>query len=351
MATNPKVSIVVPVYKTEQYLRECVDSILAQTFTDFEVILIESESPDDCGRICDEYAAKDGRVKTVHTEFISMVAARKRGIEIALGDYVGFVDSDDWIEPQMYETMYAKAVEVDADIVAVGHNYYYGGGGRIGSVEDCFFDGNDAVRSELVRVFMDPESGLPVKWVYGEATWDKLFRRRLLLGNIKYMDMYSNFGEDRVLNFINLLDADRVFIIGSSWFYHYRYHTSSAAQLDRSKDNSYEKYHTRCKTMFDTIKAAAGDKKFEHMDAVDMCIGRTGFGIISIYIRTKASIGEKRRFLAGYVKGFPAPRELALYAKNVSGRGNKVYGWLVMHKLYTTVILMKMLRDKLTGRD
>ena len=95
---NPKISIIVPVYKVEKYLHKCIDSILAQTFKDFELILVDDGSPDNCGKICDEYAKRDNRIVVVHKENGGQASARNRGINIARGDYIGFVDSDDWID-------------------------------------------------------------------------------------------------------------------------------------------------------------------------------------------------------------------------------------------------------------
>ncbi|MDR0474129.1 MAG: glycosyltransferase [Treponema sp.] len=122
---SPKVSIIVPVYNAEKYLRRCVDSILAQTFTDFECILIDDCSPDKCPEICDEYKKIDDRIKTLHkTENTGPVATRKTGIENATGDFIQFVDSDDWIEPEMTERLYKRALSENLDIVCCDFAYY-----------------------------------------------------------------------------------------------------------------------------------------------------------------------------------------------------------------------------------
>ena len=113
----PELSIIVPVYKVEPYLPKCIDSILAQTFTDFELILVDDGSPDHCGEICDEYAARDERIIVIHQENRGVSAARNAGLDIARGKYIGFVDSDDWIHPEMYEKMIRIAVSNAALIV------------------------------------------------------------------------------------------------------------------------------------------------------------------------------------------------------------------------------------------
>ena len=97
----PKLSVIVPVYNTEKYLRECLDSILAQAFTDFEFILVNDGSTDKSGDICDAYGQVDSRVRVIHQENGGVTAARKRGVEVAEGEYISFIDSDDWIEPDM----------------------------------------------------------------------------------------------------------------------------------------------------------------------------------------------------------------------------------------------------------
>lgn len=102
----PKISIIVPIYKVEKYLSRCVDSILNQTFTDFECILVDDGSPDNCPEICDEYAKRDKRIRVIHKQNGGLSDARNAGIDIAQGEYFGFVDSDDWIHPQMYEILY-----------------------------------------------------------------------------------------------------------------------------------------------------------------------------------------------------------------------------------------------------
>ena len=115
---GPKVSIIVPVYKTEQYLKECIDSILSQTFTEFELILVDDCSPDNCPQICEEYAEHETRIKVIHNKTNQgLVKTRQAGLAHSTGDYIQFVDSDDWIEPNMMERLYQKASSEGCDIV------------------------------------------------------------------------------------------------------------------------------------------------------------------------------------------------------------------------------------------
>ena len=118
---KPKVSIIVPVYNVEQYLDRCMESLLNQTLKDIEIILVDDGSPDNCPQMCDEYANKDSRVKVVHKANAGLGYARNSGLDVASGEYVAFVDSDDYVELDAYQTMYNEAVRVNADYVCCGY--------------------------------------------------------------------------------------------------------------------------------------------------------------------------------------------------------------------------------------
>ena len=122
----PKISVIVPVYNAEKYLHRCVDSILTQTFTDFELLLINDGSKDKSGAICDEYAAKDSRVRVFHKENGGVSSARNLGLDNAKGEWITFVDSDDWIVSDMYEKMLQKLVKNNADLCLCDINMYWG---------------------------------------------------------------------------------------------------------------------------------------------------------------------------------------------------------------------------------
>ena len=116
------ISVIVPVYKVEPYLKQCVDSIINQTYKNLEIILVDDGSTDNCGKICDEYASKDNRIKVLHIENGGPAVARNAGLDIATGKYIGYVDSDDYIEPDMYETLYNAMIKTNAGLVVC--NWY-----------------------------------------------------------------------------------------------------------------------------------------------------------------------------------------------------------------------------------
>lgn len=117
----PKISVIVPIYKTEKYLDKCIESIVNQTYTDIEIILVDDGSPDNCPAMCDEWAKKDARIKVIHKENGGLSDARNAGIDIACGEYIGFVDGDDCILPAMYEKLYSAIEATKADISICGY--------------------------------------------------------------------------------------------------------------------------------------------------------------------------------------------------------------------------------------
>lgn len=120
----PKVSIIVPIYNVEKYLDRCMSSLLNQTLKDIEIIMVDDESPDNCPQLCDEYARKDERVKVIHKKNGGLGLARNSGLEIATGEYVAFVDSDDFVDINMYQELYSTADSYDSDIVYCGFYEY-----------------------------------------------------------------------------------------------------------------------------------------------------------------------------------------------------------------------------------
>lgn len=120
---NPKLSIIIPVYNCESHLNRCIKSILGQTFSDFEIILVNDGSTDGSGKFCDHFTQTDTRIKVIHKANGGPGSARNAGLEIACGEFVGFVDSDDFVDPEMFQIMFEKAVEHDADIVQCGFEY------------------------------------------------------------------------------------------------------------------------------------------------------------------------------------------------------------------------------------
>lgn len=119
------ISVIIPIYKVEAYLKRCIDSVLTQSYTDMEIILVDDESPDNCPAICEEYAKQDSRIRVIHKKNGGLSDARNAGLDIAKGDYISFVDSDDWVAPDFLESMYGALIRNNADISICGMVNHY----------------------------------------------------------------------------------------------------------------------------------------------------------------------------------------------------------------------------------
>ena len=168
---KPLISVIVPVYKVEEYLCQCIDSILSQDYDNLEVILVDDGSPDGCGRICDEYAKKDGRVKVIHQENRGVSEARNAALNIATGEFFGFVDSDDWILPQMYSRMMSSVLMDASDICICGKTVVFP---------------NKSIKDPEVpdRIVLERDQALDLLFEdrITSHLWSKLFRRELFHG-------------------------------------------------------------------------------------------------------------------------------------------------------------------------
>ena len=206
---NDLISVIVPVYNVEPYLRKCADSILAQTYTNLEVILVDDGSPDNCGAICDEYAARDERVRVIHKENGGLSDARNAGLNIMNGSYVAFVDSDDWIEPEMYERLMSIMHRYHADM-AFG-----------GVTDDCIREGQYvSVKTSDYGETPCAEDAIAAmrRYFYGSwAAWDKLYRADLFR-TIRYP--VGEINEDEAI-VLQLLDQCERVCYTNEVFYHY----------------------------------------------------------------------------------------------------------------------------------
>jgi len=207
MNKQPKISIIVPVYKAEAYLRRCMDSLLTQTFTDFEVLLIDDGSPDHSGEICDEYAAKDSRVRVIHKENGGAASARQNGIENIRGEYTIHADSDDWVENDMLEKLYAKAQEDNADIVLCDYYLNYPDGKQIVRKQQPT---SLAVQDVIHDLFHHLQG----------SCCNKLVRSSLFQNNNICFEKGIDYGEDIIFN-IKLLQLSPKISYLNRPFYHY----------------------------------------------------------------------------------------------------------------------------------
>ncbi len=209
----PEISIIVPVYKVEKLLDRCVRSILSQTYQDFELILVDDGSPDNCPQMCDEYAKEDTRIRVLHKENGGLSDARNAGINIAVGRYIGFVDSDDYIAPDMYETLYNNLIKHNADVSVCGMYDCYGSKIVAQNADEGFylFTSKEAIEFLLGR------NGT------GLFAVNKLYKKEIF-EEIKYP--VGKIYEDAFV-IVDILLKTKLVVIDSAPKYYYVHHESS----------------------------------------------------------------------------------------------------------------------------
>ncbi len=209
----PTISVIIPVYNVEAYIHQCIDSIINQTYQNLEIIVVDDGSPDNCGAICDEYAKKDNRIVVFHKENGGVNSARNLGIQNATGEWIAFVDSDDWCELDYYENFVNEIGDTYPDVFqACGFMYEY-------PDDKCKYEynfnenykAND--KTGIEKLMMDiTRIGLP---------WDKLYRRKFIVENHLLFDTSCKALDDHLFNF-QVYDCART-VAGSVFAgYHYR---------------------------------------------------------------------------------------------------------------------------------
>ncbi len=203
-------SVIVPVYKVEDYLHDCIKSVLNQTFDDFELILVDDGSPDKCPQICDDYAKTDNRVKVVHKENGGLASARRAGIKVAEGEYVYNLDSDDFIEIDTLEYAYNKIIETKCDIVTFAYNWVKNGR-TINVTDDCleegFYSRQDIEKYVMPKILMDKNMEHTSYYLSG-----KVVKRELLLPYQLDVSEKISLGEDLCCSLPCTINANSIFI-------------------------------------------------------------------------------------------------------------------------------------------
>ena len=328
----PKISVIVPVYKVEPYLHRCVDSILAQTFTDFELILVDDGSPDNCGKICDEYAEKEARVHVIHQENGGLSAARNAGIDWAFAnsssEWLSFVDSDDWVNSKFLSELYAAANNT---------------GSRVSS---CTF-----IRATEFREYaIEPVALEVLQWdsyylkdpVNGAVAWNKLYEKRLF-EKMRYP--VGKIHEDEFLTYKVLCQAEKVANILYPLYYYYQNAESiikrpfSLKRLDGIealneqraffKTNNYQAlYYSRTREVF--RRSQLYKQKIKTLEEQDLitkrAIRRLNVLMRSILRKDGKALFPKNENRWLYDQAFPVDSWLYWTARGIINKVKKVVG-------------------------
>lgn len=222
------ISVIVPVYNVEKLLPRCVESILAQTKENMEIILVNDGATDKSGEVCDAYAEKDARIQVIHKPNGGLTSAWKAGAEVAKGTYLGFVDSDDWIDADMYERMWESAVKYDSDVVVCGLVFDYEDLSIEKRQEISDFQKEYYNRKELEALYPTLiNDGRFFGRMLQPARVTKLYRRELVEKNMTLCHESVSVGEDMQLTLPALLDAKSMSVVKEFYPYHYWFNQNS----------------------------------------------------------------------------------------------------------------------------
>lgn len=232
---KPKISVVVPAYNNAPWLPRCLDSILAQTYSNLEILVVDDGSSDDTLIVSQEYAALDNRIRSIHKQNGGVTSARLRGVSEATGEWVGFVDADDYIEPQMYERLLTNALTYEADISHCGQRMIYSDGYEVlyyGSGVLRQQDRKTALRDLLEEKLVEP------------GLCNKLFRRELFSGIEARMPYHIRNNEDMLMNFL-LFDKVEKAVFEDICPYHYLIREGSASRRKMNEHTIYDPIRVR----------------------------------------------------------------------------------------------------------
>ena len=235
MKNKPLISVIVPIYNTEEYLGKCIESIIGQTYENLEIILINDGSTDRCGDVCKNYKNKDNRIRLVNRSKGGVTSARKCGLTLSNGEYATFVDSDDWIDPDMYENMLQFSYSDDPDIIACG---------CIEEYEHC---SKKVLNNILPGIYKDAKlrniypgmlnNGVFFEWGILPYLCNKLFRKEIILKDFLKVNDYIEIGEDVASIYSCILNSATIEILETTP-YHYRQRDSSATRSLKSRTES-----------------------------------------------------------------------------------------------------------------
>lgn len=203
------ISVIVPIYNVEKYLDICIESIVNQTYKNLEIILVDDGSLDNCSQICDKWAEKDKRIVVIHKKNGGLSDARNAGLNIATGEYIGFIDSDDWISKSMYEMLIKEMKKYNCDIIECGINYINDENGRIIRTTDCrnkhIFNVDEAM-FELVN-----------EKLLHQVVWNKLYRKECING---FLFKFGKYNEDEFWTYRIIHKSKKVMCIPNKLYFY-----------------------------------------------------------------------------------------------------------------------------------
>jgi len=229
---NNMLSVIIPAFNTEEYIERCISSVRSQTYGNLEIIIIDDGSTDITGQLMEHFAAKDERIRVLHKQNEGLVAARKSGLQVAQGEYVTFVDSDDWINAEMYELMMDKMIGFDVDLVTSGLVYEYPDGRKwneIDIVQEGTYLKEQIKEQVLYRMMYDFENS---RRGITPSVVNKIFVKSRLLPVVENVNNLISYGEDAAITYPYITQAKKIMVLGDSWYHYYIRDRSLASSFD-----------------------------------------------------------------------------------------------------------------------
>ena len=291
---NPKISIIVPIYNVEKYLDRCLESLINQTLKDIEIILVDDGSPDSCPTLCDNYGHRDSRIKVIHKKNEGLGLARNSGIEIATGEYIAFVDSDDYIGLDMYNCLYSEAVNSNADAVFCGFKNEIQKGVWIESKEvsqRSEWNGNEITNFMFDMIACAPYIKKERK--YEMSVWRAIYRNQLIQqNNIRFQSERLIVSEDIPMNIDFLIIANKIVYVPHEFYYYCLNSTSLTATL---KTEKFFKF----KNLYHILEEKLQDKN-NYKERLDrLFIGHSRMHFIKLM---NSTLPDQRIWLRKYMK-------------------------------------------------
>ena len=229
------ISVIIPVYNVQKYLTRCVESVRNQTYKNLEIILVDDESPDECPRMCDEYCMTDHRIKVVHKKNGGLGFARNSGLEVTSGEYVTFIDSDDWISPSHIENLHTEAVKTQADVVIGGHTSVLANGTMIlrpNELDSGLYEG-ERIRSEILLPLIGADVDFPRDVQINSSSCMNLYKTWILREHsIRFISEKFAVAEDLYFNVDFFFHARRIAVTDELGYYYFE----NAGSISRKYD-------------------------------------------------------------------------------------------------------------------
>lgn len=328
------VSIIVPVYNVKEYLIKCLDSLSAQTLNNYEVIVVDDGSTDGSGEMAEKYCQNDQRFHCIHKENGGLMSAWMYGLEHANGDYVGFVDSDDYVDETMYDEMYQKVLEYKADVVLCNHVYV-----MLDNSNELVLHRNplkegayEGERLEELRYSIFPRINSDY---ISPSRWSKLIKRELLLQNVKYFDQRITSAEDVNSMIPCLLAMKKLYYIDKPFYHYVQRRTSISNVFNEEILQTYI-------VLIEKIKQAMFDYKLQDTIGIETDLWNYYGYLWSLYVvKSKLKIRDKN-FQMNRLAYIP---EFVSASNGVgTGIGEKLYKYSIQHKRGWIFILVQMIK-------